>query len=156
MEAQIEGLVTRVGRAYAALGLGLKLAIAVGGVLTTTAVGIAMVVWIPPDHFTDRRGQPDPKAQKRTFLRWTVLVVRNTFGAVLVVLGAVMALPLVPGPGLVFILVGFSLTDFPGKRRVERRLLGVPSVIRFINEVRSRFGRAPLLLDDPDADEARK
>jgi len=148
-------LITRVARGYAALGLGLKLVIAAGGVLTTTAVGIAMVVWIPPDHFSGRRGEDGATAPRRTVLRWTVLAVRNAVGAVLVILGAVMALPLVPGPGLVFILLGFSLTDFPGKRRIERRLLGVPSVIRFINEVRSRFGRAPLILDDPDSGASR-
>jgi len=64
------------------------------------------------------------------------------------VLGFVMALPLVPGPGLVFMLLGLSLLDFPGKRNAERRILAVPAVIRFLNDVRARFGRAPLALDD--------
>jgi hypothetical protein len=58
-----------------------------------------------------------------------------------------MALPLVPGPGLVFILLGLSLLDFPGKRSLERRLLSVPRVQRFLNEVRERFGRPPLIID---------
>jgi len=48
-------------------------------------------------------------------------------------------------------LLGISLLDFPGKRNLERRLLGVPSVIRFLNEVRSRFGRAPLVLESSDS-----
>jgi hypothetical protein len=58
-----------------------------------------------------------------------------------------MALPLVPGPGLVFILIGLSLLDFPGKRSLERRLLAVPTVLRFLNEVRQRFRRPPLLIE---------
>jgi hypothetical protein len=54
---------------------------------------------------------------------------------------------LVPGPGLVFILIGISLLDFPGKRSLERRLLAVPVVLRFLNEVRQRFRRPPLIID---------
>ena len=109
---------------------------------------MAIVLWIPPDHFTSGRREADSSRRRHPIFRWTALAIRNAFGVVLVALGAVMALPLVPGPGLVFILLGFSLTDFPGKRRIERRLLGVPSVIRFLNEVRARFGRAPLVLDN--------
>jgi len=30
-------------------------------------------------------------------------------------------------------------------------LLGVPSVVRFLNEVRGRFGRAPLVLESRDS-----
>jgi hypothetical protein len=152
MEPPIEHFYGRLARAYAALGLGLKIAIALGGVLITTAVGLAMVIWIPSNHFTVARREAS--RGKHPILRFIGLLIRNTSGFVLIVLGAVMALPLVPGPGLVFILLGFSITDFPGKRRIERRLLGVPSVIGFLNNVRIRFGRPPLVLDPP-TDERR-
>ena len=61
----------------------------------------------------------------------------------------VMALPLVPGPGLLFMLLGFSVLDFPGKRAVERRLLAVGTVMRSLNGIRARFRRPPLVLDHP-------
>ena len=60
--------------------------------------------------------------------------------------GLVMALPLVPGPGLVFILVALSLLDFPGKRVLEAKLLGRPAVLQFMNNMRRRFGRPPLVI----------
>jgi hypothetical protein len=138
----------RVAYGYGSLGLALQVGIVLALTVITTAFGIAMVVWIPPDHF--QSGRPEPASWWRTqpLLRGSGLVLKNLVGAVFFVLGFVMALPLVPGPGLVFMLLGLSLLDFPGKKTAERRLLAVPSVIRFLNEVRARFGRPPLLVDD--------
>jgi hypothetical protein len=117
--------------------------------VVTTAFGVVVVVMLPPDHFSRA---PDPVVDRNGWrrhpvLRWTVLVLKNALGIVLLPLGVLMALPLVPGPGLVFILVGLSLLDFPGKRSLERRLLRTSAVHRFLNEVRQRFGKPPLIID---------
>jgi Putative transmembrane protein (PGPGW) len=139
----------RLARAYGDVGLGFKIAMVAGFVLLTTAVGIGMVLSIPADHF--KKGRPAAPARPRhPLLRWSASLIRNVFGAVLVTLGAIMALPLVPGPGLVFILLGLSVLDFPGKHAMQRRLMRVPGVTRFMNDVRARFGKAPLILDDTD------
>jgi hypothetical protein len=140
----------RVARAYGEVGLGFKIAIVAGFVVMTTAVGIGMVLSIPADHFKRGRQTPAPARRRHPLLRWSASLVRNVFGAVLVTLGAIMALPLVPGPGLVFILLGLSVLDFPGKHAMQRRLMRVPGVTRFMNDVRARFGKAPLILDDAD------
>ena len=142
--------VRRLLQPYAKLGLALQATIVVGIIVLTTAIGIAVVIWLPPDHFSSKRTRPEAWWDADPLLRATVLALKNLLGAVLALLGFVMALPLVPGPGLVFILIGLSLIDFPGKKKAERRLLAVPSVGRFLNEVRARFGRAPLVLDEPD------
>jgi hypothetical protein len=144
-------LLRKLGQAYGSLGFPVKVALAVGFALVTTAFGVAMVVLIPADHFQSRRPEPASWWRAEPVLRWSGLLIKNAVGVVFVALGAVMALPLVPGPGLVFILLGVSVLDFPGKRNLERKLLGVPSVIRFLNGVRVRFGRSPLLMDGPDA-----
>ena len=106
-----------------------------------------MVVWIPPDYF--RAGPAEAPAwwRRHPVLLWCGLVIKNTAGVLFVIAGAIMALPLVPGPGLLFMLLGFSVLDFPGKRAVERRLLAMPSVLRSLNAIRSRFKRPPLVLD---------
>jgi hypothetical protein len=41
-------------------------------------------------------------------------------------------------------LSGISLVDFPGKRQLERKLIGQPAVLNTINKVREKFGRPPL------------
>jgi hypothetical protein len=73
-------------------------------------------------------------------------------GVILLLLGLVLSLPLVPGPGFVLILLGVSLMDFPGKRRLELWILRTPSVLHPINRLRVRLGRPPLRVPD-DEDE---
>jgi hypothetical protein len=69
-------------------------------------------------------------------------VLRNTLGSVLLVLGILMLV--LPGQGLLTILVGLTLLDFPSKRRIVLRLLLRPRVFHLVNSIRDRFGRPPL------------
>jgi hypothetical protein len=140
----------RMAHAYGALGWGVKAALVAVFAVVTTAVGLGMVVFIPADHFVAGRPKPSSWWRKQPVLREGGLALKNVLGGVFVLLGAIMAVPLVPGPGLVFMLLGLSLLDFSAKRSIERKLLGIPRVISFLNEVRARFGRAPLILDEPD------
>ena len=43
-----------------------------------------------------------------------------------------------PGQGILTILIGLMLLDFPGKRRLERRLVQQPSVWRALNWMRTK------------------
>jgi len=138
-------LYRRLLREIGGLGLVTNAAIAVTAFLVTTAAAVAVVVLMPADHFSRPPGQDDA-ARRHPALRWTLIILKNVAGLLIVPLGVIMALPLVPGPGLVFILVGLCLLDFPGKRSLERRLLAVHSVQRFLNRIRHRFGRPPLVI----------
>jgi hypothetical protein len=126
---------------------GLIATVLIGLVVTVvmTGLAIAAVVWMPADHFSRPPGQDD-LGRRHPIARWTVKILKNALGLLIVPLGVLMALPGVPGPGLVFILVGLSLLDFPGKRRLERRLLAVPAVLRFLNRVRAHYRRPPLIV----------
>jgi hypothetical protein len=48
-----------------------------------------------------------------------------------------------PGQGLLTILIGLLLLDFPGKRALERRLLRRPGLRAFLDRMRVKRGRAP-------------
>jgi hypothetical protein len=135
----------RLLRAYGGMGLVTNALIAVGVSAVMTGLAVAIVVWMPPDHFNRPPGQ-NGLGVRHPVLKWTLVITKNVLGALIVPLGVLMALPLVPGPGLVFILVGLSLLDFPGKRRLERRLLAVPAVLHFLNRVRRRFSKPPLVI----------
>ena len=69
-------------------------------------------------------------------------LLRNLLGVVLVLLGVAMLL--LPGQGLLTLLVGLLLLDFPGKQRLVVRLLGRPSVLKLVNKLRARRGSPPL------------
>jgi hypothetical protein len=81
-------------------------------------------------------------------LRWVGIVAKNLFGLVLVFFGVVMSLPGVPGQGVLTILLGIMLLDFPGKRDLETKLVGRPKVFRAINRLRAKFDKPPLILDE--------
>ena len=68
---------------------------------------------------------------------------RNALGAVLLAAG--IAMLVLPGQGLLTILLGLMLVDFPGKRRAERALVARPNVFEALNWLRAKAGRPPLL-----------
>jgi hypothetical protein len=43
-------------------------------------------------------------------------------------------------------LIGISMLDFPGKRNIEAKLIGQPTVLGVINGMRKRRGKPPLIL----------
>ena len=71
-------------------------------------------------------------------------VLKNGLAWVLLAFGLVLSVPGVPGQGLLTIMVGLLLADFPGKRGLERRLVRVHAVHSVANKIRARFGKPPL------------
>lgn len=114
--------------------------------LVSLVATIVVLVRLPHDYFAC-----DPKAgdcpPRPRYVRWPLVVLKNLFGLVLIALGVVLSLPGVPGQGLLTILMGAMLMDFPGKRRVERWLVTRRGVLNTVNKVRGRYGRPPLVLD---------
>jgi len=74
-------------------------------------------------------------------------VAKNIAGVILLLLGFVMALPGIPGQGVLTMIIGLTLVDFPGKRGIERRILRHRRVLDAINRLRARFHRPPLEMD---------
>jgi hypothetical protein len=110
----------------------------------SSAIAAFVIVKMPANYFHSSHGREFLTASHPT-LRWTGIVVKNLVGLLLVVLGVVMTVA--PGPGVLTILLGVTLLDFPGKRRLELKLVRRPAVRHAIDSIRARFGRPPLLLD---------
>jgi uncharacterized membrane protein YesL len=127
-------------------GLWWSLGISVGLAVLSLAVATVVVVGWPADRFNGE-GPTQHGKDAHVVVRALGFLARNLAGALLVIVGAVMALPGVPGQGLLTMLIGLTLLSFPGKRRLERRILRVPAVLRAINRLRARFARPPLELD---------
>jgi hypothetical protein len=108
-------------------------------------VTVIVVSW-PVDHFR-RSGRPVFWAHRHPVVRVAGLILKNLAGIVLFALGVVMALPGVPGQGLITALIGLTLINFPGKTDLERRLIARPTVFRAVNRLRARFHHPPLELD---------
>ena len=111
-----------------------------------SAFATFVLVRLPANYFHSSHAR-EFLAERNPVLRTFGVVAKNLLGAVLVVLGVVMAVPGVPGPGVLIILLGVMLLDFPGKRDLETRFVRRPRVFRSINALRARFDKPPLVLD---------
>jgi len=105
-----------------------------------------ILVRLPPTYFHESHSR-EFLTGRHASIRWVGIAIKNLIGVLLVILGIVMSIPGVPGQGILTILLGIVLLDLPGKRRVERALIGRPSVLAKINRLRLKFGRPPLLLE---------
>ena len=122
-------------------GLGTLLALAL-----TVFVAPWLVARLPADHFARPAGPPAPASPARLAL----LFARNAAGLAAVLLGLLMLV--MPGPGVVMLVVGLSLAEFPGKRALVARLAGHPDVFSGLNWLRRRRGRPPFVHPSAGAD----
>lgn len=124
--------------------LGWLFALSLGSLVLTVVLLPIVVVRLPADHFvTDRR----ERQARRGVVGWCWRVLKNLLGAVFVLAGVAMLL--LPGQGLLTILIGLLLLDFPGKRALELRLLRRPKLRAFLDRMRERRGVPPFVLERP-------
>ena len=105
-----------------------------------------ILVKLPADHFSKSR-KTKFWAGPRPAIHAAKVIGKNIAGVLLVALGIVLSLPGVPGQGLLTVLLGIMLLDFPGRHRLEQKLLSKPSIVNTINSLRGRFGKPPLQLN---------
>jgi hypothetical protein len=118
--------------------------------LVTFSISLAIVsvimVKIPADYFKKNRSRKVLPTYNPA-VRFLAVLGKNVLGILLVVLGIILSLPGVPGQGILTILLGIMLLDFPGKRGLEHKLVSRPQVLKTINKLRQKFGKPKLVLD---------
>ena len=73
-------------------------------------------------------------------------VAKNLIGTLFLLSGSIMLF--IPGQGILTILLGLSLIDFPGKRYLETRILNSPKAKLLIEWCRSKSGHEPLIIPE--------
>jgi len=106
----------------------------------------ALVIRIPADYFTHERRTQTSWAEHHPVVRLLILVSKNLLGYVIIVMG--IAMLVLPGQGLLTIIIGLMLINFPGKYRLERWLISLKPVYKSINWLRLRAGHEPLLVKE--------
>lgn len=80
------------------------------------------------------------------FTATLMIVAKNIIGFVLVLAGFLMFF--IPGQGILTMLIGLGLMNFPGKYNMERKLVSRPAVLKSMNWMRNKAGVNPLLHPD--------
>jgi hypothetical protein len=112
-----------------------------GAVSVLTFVGTLiliplLVIRLPADYFRRDRHPPQSHPRPHAVLRVCGAIVKNLLGVVFIVAGLIMLL--LPGQGVLTILIGLTLMNFPGKYALERRIVQQPAVLRGLNWIRAK------------------
>jgi hypothetical protein len=93
-----------------------------------------LIVRIPADYFK-RKKQKQKSCYKNqhALICFIGLVFKNLFGALFVLAG--VAILFLPGQGLITILIGIMMLNFPGKFALQLRVIQQPTVLGAINRI---------------------
>ncbi|MHC4899759.1 MAG: PGPGW domain-containing protein [Planctomycetota bacterium] len=110
--------------------------------LVASLIAIPMLIArLPQDYFAHRR-RHRLREDRRSPIALLGVIVKNLFGGLLVLAGILMLA--LPGQGILTILIGLTIMNFPGKYRLERWLVGRPAVLKALNWIRAKTNKPPL------------
>lgn len=113
--------------------------------LLVSFIAVPMVVRrMPHDYFLETSEGAEALRRQHPALRLMFLILKNVLGFFLLIGGLLMLVT--PGQGILTLVIGLFLIDFPGKRRLEIRLVRWKPLRRAVDWIRRRAGRRPLEL----------
>ncbi len=101
-----------------------------------------LIVQMPDDYFSHPTRRRMPPEKNRYLPKVFIIIAKNVLGIFFIGAGFIMLF--IPGQGLLTIVIGLILLDFPGKYTVERWVVSRGPVWRSINRIRKRWNRPPL------------
>lgn len=111
--------------------------------LAIAAVVPLIIIRLPENYFSQPR-RKKTEQHPHPILRLFVLFFKNMLGSLFVVAGIIMLF--IPGQGVLTILIGIMLMNFPGKYRIERWLVRNTPVLKPLNWLRKKYHKPPLSL----------
>jgi hypothetical protein len=118
----------------------------VASFVISLALIAVLIVQLPATYFLDSHVR-QLWIDQHEIIRWSGIILKNLLGVLLILLGGALSIPGVPGQGLLTMLIGLVLLDFPGKRHLERAILRRPRLRAKVDFLRHRCGKAPFQLD---------
>jgi len=111
--------------------------------LGTLAIIPYFIVRIPEDYLIREKIEESGATKKRA-IRFLCLILKNLLGVLLVITGFFMFF--IPGQGVITMLIGIMLMNFPGKRSLATAIVRQPAIFKSLNWTRSKALRPPLIL----------
>lgn len=121
--------------------------LSLGSLLTfcaTPLLVIGIILRLPADYFANSERHPRALLFRTPPWYYLFKIFKNLVGIFFILTGLVLLF--LPGQGILTILIGVVLTDFPRKYQLERYLIGRPGVHASLNRLRQRFKQPPLLI----------
>jgi len=93
---------------------------------------------IPQDYFVHTNQQ---KVEIKHLGHLIIVIGRTIVGFVLLIAGIIMLVT--PGQGIISILLGLFLMEFPGKRKLELKLINHEPTFKALNWIRGKANKDP-------------
>lgn len=119
--------------------------VAAGSVLMFVISLAAMpyiVARIPVDYFTHHGRHRMSQSSRHPIIELVLVILKNLLGAILLLAGIIMLFT--PGQGLLSILFGLMIMNYPGKYRLECWIIRKPLIFGAVNAMREKQGEPPL------------
>lgn len=104
-----------------------------------------ILIRLPSDYFSCRRRSETRARARHPVVGALFGLLKNVLGLTFILAG--IAMLVLPGQGILTIIVGLMLLNFPGKYHAERWVVGHGSVLRSINWIRTRARKPPFVVD---------
>lgn len=101
-----------------------------------------ILIQIPSDYFSHKKRQKHQWHNDLPILRLVFLLMKNILGVIFIISGIIMLF--IPGQGIITIIIGVILADFPYKYRIEQWIISHPAILRYINELRAQAKQSPI------------
>ena len=98
---------------------------------------------IPVDYFSHSHRHRLSASARHPLIRLLIAGSKNLLGIVFLVAGILMLF--LPGQGLLMLLVGLIIMNYPGKFALEGWIIKLPHVLPTINWLRAKYNQPPLL-----------
>ena len=112
-------------------------------------VSIAIIPWvvikIPDDYFHEHYRVRVSKSSGHPLIAQLLAGLKNLVGFIFVIFGILMLI--LPGQGIITILIGLFLMNFPGKYQFERKIVSLPRVLKSLNWIRAKANKPPLVVE---------
>lgn len=102
-----------------------------------------LVLAIPEDYFVDKQRHAMSWNKSGYLLKLIVLLLKNCLGVLLFFMGVLMLV--LPGQGILTLLAGLVLLDFPGKFQFMRWLAHKDRILKSLNWIRKKGNKEPFV-----------
>jgi hypothetical protein len=114
---------------FIGISIGVSIAVFVGSLI---AIPVTLIR-LPEDYLVK-----EPEKSKSLPLK----IAKNALGVALLAVGVAMLI--LPGQGVLMVIAGLTLVDFPGRHKLVRKLMTKDKVLRVVTAIR-RWGHKPPL-----------
>ncbi len=110
--------------------------------IVSAALVVVAISKMSPDYFVSTKPPAASWRRRHPALRMLFAILKSVIGLALLIAGIGMLF--VPGQGLLTILIGITLLEFPGKRSLERRIVRERHILNAMNWIRAKHNQPPL------------